>query len=85
MLFSVEQAFVGRDEKRAPRKTPAWWEARPNGAVLLTPRFLKRSTSNVTSVSLEFIQASFLTWMQSGRIFGRASFEQSFSLHDGHR
>ena len=27
MLFSVEQAFVRRDEKRAPRKTPAW-EAR---------------------------------------------------------
>ena len=24
MLFSVEQAFVGRDEKRAPLKTPAW-------------------------------------------------------------
>ena len=27
MLFSVEQAFVGRDERRAPLKTPAW-EAR---------------------------------------------------------
>ena len=27
MLFSVEQALVGRDEKRAPLKTPAW-EAR---------------------------------------------------------
>ena len=27
MLFSVEQASVGRDEKRAPLKTPAW-EAR---------------------------------------------------------
>ena len=27
MLSSVEQAFVGRDEKRAPLKTPAW-EAR---------------------------------------------------------
>ena len=27
MLPSVEQAFVGRDEKRAPLKTPAW-EAR---------------------------------------------------------
>ena len=27
MLFSVEQAIVGRDEKRAPLKTPAW-EAR---------------------------------------------------------
>ena len=24
MLFSVEQAFVGRDEKRALLKTPAW-------------------------------------------------------------
>ena len=24
MLFSVEQAFVGRDEKRALQKTPAW-------------------------------------------------------------
>ena len=24
MLFSVDQAFVRRDEKRAPLKTPAW-------------------------------------------------------------
>ena len=24
MLSSVEQAFVGRDERRAPLKTPAW-------------------------------------------------------------
>ena len=24
MLFSIEQAFVGRDEKRAPLKTRAW-------------------------------------------------------------
>ena len=24
MLFSVEQAFVGRDEKRALLKMPAW-------------------------------------------------------------
>ena len=24
MLSSVEQAFVGRDEKRSPLKTPAW-------------------------------------------------------------
>ena len=33
MLFPVEQAFLGRDEKRAPLKTPAWeatthWEGR---------------------------------------------------------
>ena len=28
MLFSVKQAFVGRDEIRAPLKTSAW-EARP--------------------------------------------------------
>ena len=31
MLFPVEQAFVGRDEKRAPLKTPAW-EASPTQA-----------------------------------------------------
>ena len=24
LLFSVELAFVGRDEKRAPLKTPVW-------------------------------------------------------------
>ena len=30
MLFSLEQAFVGRDEKRAPLKTPAW-EAKTPG------------------------------------------------------
>ena len=30
MLSSVEQAIVGRDEKRAPLKTPAW-EARASG------------------------------------------------------
>ena len=23
-VFSIEQAFLGRDEKRAPLKTPAW-------------------------------------------------------------
>ena len=31
MLFPVEQAFVGRDEKRVPLKTPAW-EARASHA-----------------------------------------------------
>ena len=33
MLFSVEQAYVGRDERRAPLKTPAW-EARLTGDFL---------------------------------------------------
>ena len=35
MLFSVEQAFVGREEIRAPLKTPAW-EARRN------PKWIKK-------------------------------------------
>ena len=35
MLFSVEQAFVGRVEKRAPLKTPAW-EAIKQMAVIKT-------------------------------------------------
>ena len=29
MLFSGEQAFVVRDEKRAPLKTPAWEAIHP--------------------------------------------------------
>ena len=29
MLFSVEQAFVGREEIRAPLKTPAWEASGP--------------------------------------------------------
>ena len=36
MLSSVEQAFVGREEKRTPLKTPAW-EAIQNTAVIKTP------------------------------------------------
>ena len=35
MLFSFEQAFVGRDEIRAPLKTPAW-EARVDLVLIQT-------------------------------------------------
>ena len=33
MLFPVEQAFVGRNEKRAPLKTPVW-EARVGSTLI---------------------------------------------------
>ena len=36
MLFSVEQAFVGKDEKRAPLKTPAW-EAKGYLELIVSP------------------------------------------------
>ena len=36
MLFSVEQAFVGREEIRAPLKMPAW-EAISQRAILIIP------------------------------------------------
>ena len=36
MLFPVEEAFVGRDEKRAPLKKPAW-EA---STILILVRYL---------------------------------------------
>ena len=47
MLCSVEQAFVGRDEKRAPLKTPAWeatilWEEAKKG--LISSGFKSRGT-----------------------------------------
>ena len=35
MLSSVEQAFVGRDEKRAPLKMPAW-----EANITTDPRFI---------------------------------------------
>ena len=35
MLFSVEQAFVGREEIRAPLKTPAWLAIAKHASVAL--------------------------------------------------
>ena len=47
MLYSVEQAFVGREEIRAPLKTPAWeatflWEEAKKG--LTSSGFKSRGT-----------------------------------------
>ena len=49
MLFSVEQALVGRDEKRAPRKTPAWeainqWDMRHIIAIKMNFKKLNKGT-----------------------------------------
>ena len=43
MSFSVKRAFVGRDKKRAPLKTPAW-EAKVSTASLLLARIHARLT-----------------------------------------
>ena len=51
MLFSVEQAFVGKEEIRAPLKTPAW-EARPS----VTKHCRKPSHSRPKRKSLKIIQ-----------------------------
>ena len=37
MLSSVEQAFVGREEIRAPPKTPAWEANKATGAPQIYP------------------------------------------------
>ena len=42
MLFSIEQAFVGRNEKRAPLKTPAL-EAKPIQARGIIVKYVERS------------------------------------------
>ena len=40
MLFSIEQAFVGREEIRAPQKMPAWEATPPQpGIYRVPPRF----------------------------------------------
>ena len=45
MLYSVEQAFVGRDERRAPLKTPAW-EAKERQA---SKKFYNKCSENSRS------------------------------------
>ena len=47
MLFSVEQAFVGRDEERAPLKTTAW-EANPHLGRKLLRNFVNEIFNNIT-------------------------------------
>ena len=42
MLFSVEQAFVGRDEKRAPLKTPAWEATKKTAKTCLSLTTVRR-------------------------------------------
>ena len=57
MLSSVEQAFVGRDEKRAPLKTPAWEAitsgeaARNTNRLVPPPFFLEHGSSVKTLIS----------------------------------
>ena len=46
MLFSVEQVFVGRDEKRAPLKTPAW-EAIQYWSYKVTKTFVMYAENNL--------------------------------------
>ena len=50
MLFSVEQAFVGRDEKRGPPKTPAWEATIVETINPFSPKFItKLKTYNFVS------------------------------------
>ena len=51
MLSSVEQAFVGRDEKRASLKTPAW-EARVDPTQAISPSGALGKTSSMTSPTM---------------------------------
>ena len=57
MLFSVEQAFVGREEIRAPLKTPAW-EATSTPVIGGNPRPLlsgeRRYLESWVLVSVQF-------------------------------
>ena len=65
MLSSVEKAFVGRDEKRAPLKTPAWEAitsgeaARNTNRLVPTPFFLEHGSSPKTLISHPHNTASY--------------------------
>ena len=45
MLSSVEQAFVGRDERRAPLKTPLW-----EATTYKAPQFIKRPVKKIPEI-----------------------------------
>ena len=61
MLFSVEQAFVGRDEKRAPLKMPAW-------EAISTPKEQKRGDLRK---NLEIYRANVVICLwQADQLFG---------------
>ena len=64
MLFSVEQALVGRDEKRAPWKTPAWeaikqWDMRHIIAIKMNKKKLNKGT---VSLFVPFLKLKSLPW-----------------------
>ena len=49
MLFSVEQAFVGREEIRAPLKTPAWEATTQTSQNILTSFSFNGTFNFITS------------------------------------
>ena len=57
MLSSVEQAFVGRDEKRAPLKTPAWEARLPAAVREISPRFFPTSSRTHEFAIVNFHQS----------------------------
>ena len=80
MLSSVEQAFVGREEIRAPLKTPAW-EAKSEGALLnllLKTNGQKRLCRNYRPLS-DLLHVSKLTERSaSDQLLGHLSFKGLF-------
>ena len=67
MLFSVEQAFVGRDENRAPLKTPAW-EAKITADFFkkskMWTRFRKVFFCEIICICKFYVHASHHKWMK---------------------
>ena len=80
MLSSVEQAFVGREEIRAPLKTPTW-EAKSEGALvnlLLKTNGQKRLCRNYRPLS-DLLYVSKLTERSaSDQLLGHLSFKGLF-------
>ena len=63
MLFSVEQAFVGKDEKRAPLKTPAW-EAKGYLELIVSPTMPSASVEDRLHVlNIRYFEAATLSYL----------------------
>ena len=57
MLSSVEQAFVGREEKRAPLKTPAWEASKTLAKTQSCNRKLYSTETALLCVTDDLLQA----------------------------
>ena len=79
MLFSVEQAFVGRDEKRAPLKRPAWEATKYHQENEFG--FFKLNLVYCAPLNLSFVRRIFLEFNTRGFFSSTKGKKENIGIH----